>query len=178
MSLDAIKDRLPEYAKDVKLNLSSLLSGSDASGLSPAQVAGIALASALTTREGELITLVKAYASEHLDEKYFEAVKAAATIMAMNNVYYRFTHMVSDKEYSTLPARLRMNAIANHGIEKIDFELYSLAVSAINACGMCIDAHVNALQQHAVSKEAIQACIRIAAVINSAAQSFAIERVF
>jgi lipoyl-dependent peroxiredoxin subunit D len=178
MPLQTLKDQLPDYSKDVKLNLSSLLSATDVGGLSPTQVAGIALASALATREDTLIELIKAYAAPLLDAEHLQAVKVSATIMAMNNVYYRFTHLVSDKEYGKLPARLRMNGLASHGIEKVDFELYALAVSAINACGMCIDAHVNVLHQHGLSKEAIQSCIRIAAVIQSAAQAFAVERAF
>ncbi len=62
--------------------------------------------------------------------------------MAMNNVYYRFTHLAGNQEYRNMPAKLRMNVIGATGIDKIDFELFSLAVSAINGCGMCIDAHV------------------------------------
>ena len=97
--------------------------------------------------------------------------------MAMNNVYYRFTHLASDPEYQKMPAKLRMNGMLAPSIDKKDYELYSLAVSAINGCGMCVDAHVNALRtQYDLSREEIQTCIRIAAVINSAAQVFLIER--
>jgi alkyl hydroperoxide reductase subunit D len=91
--------------------------------------------------------------------------------MAMNNIYYRFVHLVSDKSFASLPAKLRMNIIANPGIDKLDFELSCLAVSAINGCGMCIDAHAKTLEQAGISKLAIQSAVRIAAVLNAAALS-------
>ena len=95
--------------------------------------------------------------------------------MGMNNVYYRFVHLVSDKEYSKLPAKLRMNVIGNPGIDKVDFELYSLAISAINGCGMCIDAHVHEIEKAGIEIIGIQSSIRIAAVINATAQSITIN---
>ena len=87
--------------------------------------------------------------------------------MAMNNIYYRFTHLASDPDYATMPARLRMNVIANPGVEKLDFELWSLAVSAVNGCGRCIEAHEDVLLKAGVPKEAIQDAIRIAAIVFS-----------
>ena len=97
------------------------------------------------------------------------AARAAAAIMAMNNVYYRFVHLASNKEYGQLPAKLRMNVIGNPGIDKADFELFSLAVSAMNGCGMCIDAHEKVLKGHAVPTETIQAAARIGAVMKAVA---------
>ena len=89
--------------------------------------------------------------------------------MGMNNIYYRFLHLVEDAEYAQMPARLRMNVIGNPGIDKLDFELLSLAVSAINGCGMCIVAHEQQLRKHEVSREAIQSAVRIAATIHAVA---------
>ena len=89
--------------------------------------------------------------------------------MGMNNVYYRFAHLASEEDYAKLPARLRMNVIGNPGIEKVNFELYSLAVSAINGCGMCIDSHEKMLRKADLSKEGIQDAVRIASVINAVA---------
>jgi lipoyl-dependent peroxiredoxin subunit D len=89
--------------------------------------------------------------------------------MGMNNVYYRFTHLVSDDAYRSLPARLRMNVIANPGVPAVDFELYSLVASAINGCGACVDSHERALRKHEVSREAVQSAVRIGAVINGVA---------
>jgi len=89
--------------------------------------------------------------------------------MAMNNIYYRFVHLASNKEYVTMPARLRMNVIANPGVDKADFELWSLAVSAINGCGACIDAHEKALNEAGVASASIQMAVRFAAIIQSVA---------
>jgi alkyl hydroperoxide reductase subunit D len=89
--------------------------------------------------------------------------------MGMNNVYYRFLHLVGDADYQTMPARLRMNVMANPGIDKLDFELYSLAVSAVNGCGLCIESHEKLLRKHEVSREAIQSAVRIAAVVHAVA---------
>jgi alkyl hydroperoxide reductase subunit D len=89
--------------------------------------------------------------------------------MGMNNVYYRFLHLVEDAEYGQMPARLRMNIIGNPGIDKVDFELFSLAVSAINGCGMCIVSHERQLRKHGLSREAIQSGVRIAATIHAVA---------
>lgn len=176
MSLQILKDNLPEYAKDIKLNLSSILSDVDQSGgLTQVQIYGIALASALATRNHHLIQSMYAETGDVLGEDNVRAVKTATVIMAMNNVYYRFAHLASDKEFVKLPARLRMNILASHGTDKVSFELYALAVSAINACGMCIDAHVLTLQKHGLSNEAIQTSIRIAAVVQAVAQALEIE---
>ena len=89
--------------------------------------------------------------------------------MAMNNVYYRFVHLVANPEYGTMPAKLRMNLIGSHGIAKEDFELFSIAVSAMNGCGMCIDSHEKVLKTHGVKAETIQAGARIGAVIKAVA---------
>ncbi len=92
-------------------------------------------------------------------------------MMAMNNIYYRFVHLSANKAYETMPARLRMNVIANPGVDKADFELWSLAVSAINGCGKCIDAHDKVLRDAGVSEDAIQNGVRYAAIIQSVAVS-------
>ena len=165
MSLDNIKQKLPEYAKDLKLNLSSLLNAP--SEMSEQQLWGTLLASAIASRNAEVIQAVRAEAKEHLREEAVNAAKAAAAIMAMNNIYYRFIHLSTDKQFQTMPARLRMNVIAKPGVEKVDFELWSLAVSAINGCGMCIDAHNKELKDKGVSAETIQHAIRIASIVHA-----------
>ena len=97
------------------------------------------------------------------------AARGAAAVMAMNNVYYRFVHLVANPEYEQMPARLRMNFIGSHGIAKEEFELMSLAVSAMNGCGMCIDSHERVLLEHGVKPDAIQSAVRIAAVMKALA---------
>jgi len=170
MTLEALKDSLDDSAKDTKLNLGTVLTTDGAPDLTQNQILGIALASAYSTRNNAVIDAIRTEAAV-LSEAELKAAKAAATIMAMNNVYYRFVHLVSDKEYGKLPAKLRMNVIGNSGIAKVDFELYSLAVSAINGCGMCMDAHVHEVEKAGVSKVGVQSAIRIASVVNSLAQA-------
>ena len=130
---------------------------------------GCFLASAWATGNPALIRAITGEVDGKLSAEAVNAAKAAAAVMGMNNVYYRFVHLASAKDYKTLPARLRMNVIANPGVEKADFELWSLAVSAINGCGMCIDAHDTELRTHGVTAEQIQTAVRIASVVNAAA---------
>lgn len=166
MSIETLKAGLPDYAKDLKLNLSSLLTES---ALTEQQRAGTFVASALAARNPALIAAILSDMTPVLSPDALAAAKAAAAVMAMNNIYYRFTHLASAPEYRTMPARLRMNVIGKPGVEKVDFELWSLAVSAINGCGMCIDAHEHELRKAGVSAEAIQAAVRIASVMHAVA---------
>ena len=166
MSLQALKDRLPEYAKDIKLNLGSLATEP---ALNEKQRAGTFIASALGARNPEVAAAIVAEFAPKLDAKELAAAKAAAAVMAMNNVYYRFLHLVENEEYGKLPAKLRMNAIASHGIQRADFELWSLAVSAINGCGMCLESHERAVRKEGITAEQVQAAVRIAAVVNAVA---------
>ena len=172
MSLEQLKDQLPDYAKDTRLNLSSVLTVEGAPDLSINQIHGVALSSAYATKNQAVIAAIKEEVA--LSEAEHEATKAAATIMGMNNIYYRFVHLVGDEEYKKMPAKLRMNVIGAPGIPKVDFELYSLAVSAINGCGMCIEAHNHEVLKAGVSKLGVQSVIRIAAVINASAQGLTI----
>jgi alkyl hydroperoxide reductase subunit D len=166
MSLESLKTALPDYAKDLKLNLSSL---AQEAGLTVQQRAGSFIASALASGNEQVIQALAAEFAQQLSPEAFEAAKAAAAIMAMNNIYYRYVHLVSAPEYKTLPAKLRMNVIGKPGVEKADFELWSLAVSAINGCGMCVDAHERELRKAGVGVETIQAAVRIAAVVHAVA---------
>lgn len=169
MGINDIKQRIPDYAKDLKLNLSSVLTPQGAPGLSETQIYGVALATAIAARNTELAQEIEKLTREQVDEATLNGAKAAATIMGMNNVYYRFNHLVEDREYSNLPARLRMNVIAKPGIGRKDFELYCLAVSAVNACGSCIVAHERMLRKEGMGREAIQSAVRIASVIHAVA---------
>jgi alkyl hydroperoxide reductase subunit D len=166
MSIDALKERITVFAKDVKLNLSSMATDET---LAPQTKYGLFLAAAIATRNPEVIAAMEAEVNGKLSAPAVAAAKAAATIMAMNNVYYRFVHLASNKEYGTMPARLRMNVIANPGVDKADFELWSLAVSAINGCGTCIDAHEKVLKEAGVQASTIQTAVRFAAIIQSVA---------
>ena len=164
MSLQTLKDRLPEYAKDIKLNLGSLAMEP---ALNEKQRAGTFIASALGARNPEVAAAIVAEFAGKLDAKELAAAKAAAAVMAMNNVYYRFLHLVENEEYGKLPAKLRMNAIASHGIARADFELWCLAVSAINGCGKCLSSHEKVVRKDGVTAEQVQAAVRIAATVNA-----------
>jgi len=166
---------LKNYANDIKLNLSTILREDPSNALSHNQTLAIALASSYATKNQDLVNYILEQAGDKLSDVEIEAAKGAATVMAMNNIYYRFLHLASNKEYMQLPAKLRMNFINSHGIDKDDFELYALAVSVINGCGMCIDAHVKQLEKAEVSKNAIQDSARIAAVINATATALTIN---
>lgn len=166
MPIETLKNALPDYAKDIKLNLSSILADQT---LSPTRLWGALLASALATRQREVIVAVESEAAKHLAPEAIQTAKTAAALMAMNNVYYRFTHLVSAKDYAALPARLRMNAMANPGVPRAEFELWSLAVSAINGCGRCMDAHEAELRKAGISPQEVQTAVRAAAIIQSVA---------
>lgn len=153
MSLDTLKARLPDYAKDLRLNPSSLAAEPALTGQ---QRAGTFVASALAALNPEVTAAIISEAAPRLAPEALEAAKAAAAILAMNNIYYRFTHLASAPDHRTLPAKLRMNVIGRPGVAKPDFELWSLAVSAINGCGTCIDAHKRELRKAGFTAEAIQ----------------------
>jgi alkyl hydroperoxide reductase subunit D len=166
MSIDALKQQIPDFAKDVRLNLTSMAADET---LGPQTKYGLFLAAAIATRNPALIAAMEAEAAGKLAPAASAAAKSAAAVMAMNNIYYRFVHLASNREYATMPARLRMNVIANPGVDKADFELWSLAVSAINGCAACIDAHEKVLQQAGVAAATIQTAVRFAAIIQSVA---------
>ncbi len=163
---EALKDALPEAAKDIKLNLSSL---ANEASLTESQRAGTFIVSAIAARNADVTRAIVAEFAPKLSPEEYAAAQSAAAIIAMNNVYYRFTHLASSEDYRNMPAKLRMNAMARPGTDKATFELWSLAVSAVNSCGMCIDSHEQHLRQAGVPPEAIQAAVRIAAVVHAAA---------
>lgn len=164
MSLNDLKNMIPDYAKDLKLNLGSLANEDD---LNEQQKWGTFLACALAGRNETVIAMINTEAENYLSAEALNGAKSAAAIMAMNNIYYRFAHIATAKDYITMPAKLRMNVIGNPGVDKIDFELWSLAVSAINGCGMCIDAHEKQLLDHGMTKTQIQSAVRIASTIHA-----------
>ena len=173
MSIESLRSALPDYAKDLKLNLGSLMNETI---LTDQQKYGCLLACAHAVGQPEVVRAAEAEAGDRLSPDARTAAKAGAAIMGMNNVYYRAVHLLSNEVYGSLPAKLRMNVIAKPGVEKADFELFSLAVSAVNACGMCLDAHEAELRKHDVTSERIQAALRIAAVVNAVSRVLAAEQ--
>lgn len=167
MTLETYLDQIAEYAKDLKLNLSTLLRETT---LTPQQLWGTVVATGIASGNRAFSEVLKDEAKKQLTPEAFAAAQAAAAIMGMNNVYYRFTHMASHKAYASTPSRLRMNVLRSHSAPEADFELWSLAVSAINACGMCIDSHDKKLREAGVSEDAILAAVRIASVVHAIAR--------
>lgn len=166
MSLKQFAETLPDYAKDIRLNLGSILSDQL---IGDERKLGLLLACAHGSGYKPLVDAAEAEIAGKLSDQIANAARGAAAVMAMNNVYYRFVHLVANPEYGTMPARLRMNIIGSHGISKAEFELMSLAVSAMNGCGMCIDSHERVLLEHGVKPDVIQAAVRIAAVMKALA---------
>jgi len=173
MSIEALRAALPDYAKDLKLNLSSVQTSTN---LTEQQIWGTLVASALASRNAETIKAVLADATAKLSPEALTAAKAAAAIMGMNNIYYRFIHLSGTPDFKRMPARLRMQVIAAPGVDKLDFELWSLAVSAINGCGMCIESHEHEVLAKGATKEGVLDVIRIAAVVHAVAVALEGER--
>lgn len=169
MTLSDLRNQLPDYAKDLKLNLDSVLSDGGSPGLDAKQIRTIALSSAIASRYVPLAQAIQAFAAEQLSSEELNGAKAAASIMAMNNIYYRATHLIENDEYGQLRAGLRMNVMANSGLDKITFELASLAVSAINGCGMCMASHEKTIRKHDVGAQGVQSALKIAAVMHAVA---------
>ncbi|WP_375249875.1 carboxymuconolactone decarboxylase family protein [Sphingomonas sp.] len=166
MALKEFAGTLPDFAKDIRLNVGSLL---NEAVLNDQRKYGLLLACAHGTGYKPLVEATEAEVAGKLSSEAAQAARAAAAVMAMNNVYYRFTHLASNEEYRNMPAKLRMNVIGAPGIDKADFELFSLAVSAMNGCGMCIDSHEQVLKKAGVTAEVIQAGARVAAVMKAVA---------
>lgn len=169
MSIEQLKESLGDYAKDTRLNLGTVIT--TAQGITQNQAYGIALACAYTTRSRKIVDAILGEVSGKISDAEITAAKAASTIMGMNNVYYRATHLAEDDELQKMPAGLRMQVIGNPGIDKVDFELYALAVSAVNGCGACVASHVKQALHAGVTKQGVQSALKIAAVLNATAQA-------
>jgi alkyl hydroperoxide reductase subunit D len=163
--VDQIKEALPEYAKDTKLNIDSVINRSTLdSGVANA----CALAAAMATGNGKLVTFIQSSVEDATER---DAALTASSLMAMNNVWYPYVEMAEDERLTGLPAQLRMNAIASHGgTTKDRFEAYSLAASIVGKCHFCVKAHYETLKKEGYSVEQLRDIGRIAAVVNSVAK--------
>jgi alkyl hydroperoxide reductase subunit D len=162
--IEALIAELDIY-KDIKLNFSTLLNSS--SVLTEKQIVSISLACSVALKNPKMVEAFESLAKEKLSDIEISGAKNAAIIMGMNNIYYRTTHLLENKEYSKMQSGLRMNVMANHGIDAIDFELYSFAVSVLNGCGMCLDSHEIKLLKHGFTTQQVQYAIRLPAVLNA-----------
>lgn len=166
--LETIKENIPELAKDIRLNLGKVLDLIQNDGLNEEQILGSALAVAYSLDDKELVDSLK---QEVTNEALVNGAKLAASLMAMTNIYYRFVHLAENAELAQLPAGLRMQAMMNPGVDRVTFEVFSLAVSALNGCSVCISSHTNQLKEHGFSASAIARIGRISAVINAVSVS-------
>ncbi|MFC9848787.1 alkyl hydroperoxide reductase [Streptomyces sp. NPDC060223] len=164
MSLDELKSAVPDYAKDLRRNLGTVI---DDSCLTRQQLWGTVLVCAIASRSPRVLRELAPEARANLSVEAYTAARSAAAFMAMNNVFHRTRHLLSDPEYGKLRAGLRMNVIGDPGVEKVDVELWSVAVSAINGCGACLDSHEQTLRRAGVDRETIQEAFKIASVVQA-----------
>jgi lipoyl-dependent peroxiredoxin subunit D len=165
-ALDLLAAEIVEPARDIKLNLQTVLAPGS---LTPAQRWGVAIASAVASRNVRLQVAVIADARGEVGPAVVEDAIAAAAIMGMNNVYYRFRHMIGKSSYGDRPARLRMNRLVKPAGSKVDFELYALAASAVGGCESCMRAHEHVVVEGGLTEEQVHDAVRIAATIHAAA---------
>ena len=165
-ALDLLAAEIVEPARDIKLNLQAVLAPGS---LTPAQRWGVAIASAVASRNVRLQVAVIADARSEVGAAVVEDAVAAAAIMGMNNVYYRFRHLIGKASYGDRPARLRMNRLVKPAGSKVDFELYALAASAVGGCESCMRAHEHVVVEGGLTEEQVHDAVRIAATIHAAA---------
>lgn len=171
MSIENLKNGLPEYAKDLKLNLSSLTRSTE---LTEQQLWGTFVAAAAATKNEVVFAEVSEEAKTHLSDAAFNAALAAASIMGMNNIAYRAKGFLG-ADYAQQQMGLRMNIINSHGIEGLDFELFAIAVSAINGCEHCTIAHEKKVRGEGATQAAVWETVKIAATLAGVAQVVTIE---
>jgi alkyl hydroperoxide reductase subunit D len=165
MSIERLKERLPDHARDLRVNLGAITSSTS---LKPQQAWGTALAAAVASRNAEVVAAIADEAP--LSAEAEAAARGAAAIMAMNNVYYRFQHMMGDgSAYAQFPARLRMQILGRPGVDHVDFELWCLAASVIAGCESSVRAHETTVRERGGTEEQVQDAVRIAAVIHAVA---------
>lgn len=161
--------KLPKYAEDLKKNLTDIFKN-DQEGLTPEQCYGVALTACFILKHEKLLNAVRDEAKMFLEPEHIQAAKIAAMTMAIYNTYYDFTHTAKNEEIEKLPIDLSMNALHEHGINKIDFEVNLLAASIVNKCDYCIKFHADKLSSKGISAIALRNIGRIVSVMKSTAQ--------
>ena len=169
--LTSIKEMIPDFAKDIRLNIDGTIARSSLEG---GDAVGVALAAAFAAKSRPLIDALQA--GGVLSEQETQAALTAAALMGMNNVWYPFVEMADDPDLGTMRAELRMNAYATHGgVDRQSFELYALAASIVGKCEFCVRSHYKLLAETGLTTQQLRDVGRIAAVINAAAQVIAVE---
>lgn len=175
-NLKTLASDIPNYAADIRSNLTKLIS-EDNKLLTPKQIFGAALAAAYAAKEKSAITDLKNEARFHLSNTEMEVIKTATSNATMNNIYRIFVDATQDPEFDELHVALSNDNAQNHTIDKIDFEVFSLATSIINCCRRSIKTHVNKLTDLGLTKQQIQMIAKIVAVVGSSAQILTIEEI-
>ncbi|MGW0709028.1 carboxymuconolactone decarboxylase family protein [Streptomyces sp. NPDC002643] len=175
MTLDSLRAAIPAYAHDLRRNLDSVVGDSP---LSEQQLWGTVLVAAIASRSALVLRELGPEVEVRLTPEAYTAAKSAAAAMALSNVFHRSRHLLSDPEYGRLRTGLRMNPLRDPGVDRVDFELWSLAVSAVNACGACLDSHEQALRKAGVGREIVQEALRVAAVVQAVSVTLDAEAVF
>lgn len=165
MSIDVVLGSLDEFARDTKINFKKLIEveGNPLGN----SILSIVYATAISVVPSDAMRDIIVELAAQLDDKTIQAAKIAMATMSMNNIYYRFTHLSEDDALMKMPAGLRMQSMRQHDVDDVLFELMSLAVSALNGCGMCIQAHIQTLKKHDATAEQIQMAGKVAGVVNA-----------
>ena len=165
-SLTLLEKGNSRYVRDLKLNFTSTFTSSH---LSEKECALMALSIAVNNNNKALTNFFeqKAIAKEATAEEIAEAV-GCASLLALNNVFYRFRHFTGKEKYTQIPARVRMQLMSNPVTGKEFFELMSIAVSAVNGCEMCVNAHEKSILGLGATEERIFDAVRIASIVTSA----------
>jgi alkyl hydroperoxide reductase subunit D len=166
-ALERLKARLPDHARDLRVNLGAI---AGVTALSPQQAWGTALTAAITSRNREVVAAIEEAAALQLSPDALFAARGAASMMAMTNIYDRFIHVMGDEsDYAQMPARLRTQLIGKPGVDPLDFDLWSLAASSITGCEACVRSHEASVRDRRGTVEQVHEAVRIAAVIHAVA---------
>jgi len=170
MDTQSVTENLPPYVEDLRKNFVLAMDSED---LTVTQRVGSALAAALCCRQPQAITEIEQLAAQHLDAKTLQAAKGAATMMAANNIYWRFWYLVDDKEYLDIKPEFSESIFSRHGIAEVDFTCFVVAASAINNCAGCLKVHSRKLLKLGFTKAQVMHVVRIAAAVHSLAVTMA-----
>ena len=173
MTFDELKNSIPEFAKDVKLNFSSLIKNSD---FDDDLVYGCAYASALALNDKILSNAFEQECEKRFGIDFVESVKSTVVIMTLNNTWYKYRDSMPNSEMKMAPQRMRVNVMANHaGLDKILFESLSLCISSINGCMFCIKAHSDLLLKNDKNNDFVFNIGRIASVISALSKAISLK---
>jgi alkyl hydroperoxide reductase subunit D len=158
---------LPTEAKDLRINAKRVLGGES---LSTEQTWGTALAAAYYIRHPKLTAALLADAKAiGISDAILEDARAAASIMGMNTIYYRFRHLMNSEAYNQRPANLRMMRMKQVTSTAVNFELFSIGPAALAGCEMCLKAHEAAVKQGGLNEDNVHDAVRISAILNGVA---------